>query len=477
MVLGVAMLVAGALDCTDGAEVAGRLLALGAVAIALGLGLRLRTERPEAVGPTAVLAAMLLAFLVAVAWSVVVYLSTGTITGGADAAFESVSGYSTTALTVLDDPQQLPRGVLAWRSVTQWLGGLGAVVALVGLLPELGLGAPEPGRSRSHEHPWRRSNRHLARLLRRLAVVYSLLTVVGVLMLAVAGLGPYDALSVSLTTVSTGGFSDHPESIAHFESAAVEWVVLAGMAVSGASLALLWRGLTGAIGGFLRSAELRAYVVILAGAGAIVVVGTTADSGLTHAGIRDALFSVTSALSTTGHTVTDWTNWSFGPQAVLVVLMAVGSMSASAGGGFSVLRAVTMTSIVRREVLRELDSHRVVAVKVGKQPIGEGIVDRMVGFQILSVLLVTAGAVALAVTGVDLVGAGSGSVAALSTVGPALGDLGPGERAVTGSIAPQLVLMLLMTAGRLEIYPVARAVAAVGARVHDVVGRLRQPSW
>jgi trk system potassium uptake protein TrkH len=419
---------------------------------------------------------MLAVFMVAVAWSMLVYVITGTIVAPVDAAFESIAGFSTTASSVLDDPQEVSRGVLAWRSLTQWLGGLGAIVALVGLLPELGVGAPEPGHSRATEQPWRRSNRHLHRLLRRLAGVYAALTVVGVVVLAGAGLGPYDALSVSLTTISTGGFADHRGSIAHFDSAAVEWVVLGGMAVSGASLALLWRGLSGEISGFLRSTELRAYIMILSVAGGVAVVGTAPEAGLTHTSVRQALFSVTSALSTTGHTVTDWTDWSIGLQTMLLVLMAIGAMSGSAGGGFSVLRAVTMWGIVRREIVRQLDRNRVVVVKVGHRPIGEPVISRMVGFQILSVLLVMTGAVALAATGVDLVGAGSGAVASLSTVGPALGDLGPGRSISAQSLGTQLTLMVLMTAGRLEIYPVARAVSAVGAAGARLIVRVRESS-
>ena len=248
------------------------------------------------------------------------------------------------------------------------------------------------------------------------------------------------------------------------------------MAVSGARLALLWRGLTGAISGFLRSVELRAYIAILVVAGGAAVVGTAPAGGLTHTSVRQALFSVTSVSSTTGHTVTDWTEWGFGLQAMLVGLMAIGAMSGSAGGGFSVLRAVTMGGVVWREIVRQLDPARVLVVKVGRQTIGESVISRMVGFQILSVLFVMTGAVFLAGTGVDLVGAGAGAVSALSTVGPALGDLGPGRSMVGQSLGTQVTLMLLMAAGRLEIYPVARAGAAIGSTAQGLVGRVRTRS-
>jgi len=306
-------------------------------------------------------------------------------------------------------------------------------------------------------------------LLRRLVALYAALTAAGVVLYLAGGMRPFDAVTYAFTTISTGGFSNHPSSIAHFDSAAIEWAAVGGMVLAGSNLALLWRGLRGVTGSVLRSAELRAYGAVVAGGAVVLVLWTAPPGGATDESARHAAFSVASAVSTTGYTVTDWSAWTTGAQILLLALVGVGSMSGSTGGGFRVLRALTLVAYVRREIARQLHPRAVVAVKVGGVPVDEELVSRMVGHQALYVVLAASGAVGLAAFGSDITTSASAAISALATFGPALGDLAPSGGALTLDGGARAVLVVLMLVGRLEIYPLLLGTGAVAA-----VGRARR---
>ena len=207
---------------------------------------------------------------------------------------------------------------------------------------------------------------------------------------------------------------------------------------------------------------------------------TVDGGGDLHDRLRTAAFTATSMVSTTGHWVADWTGWPFGPQLLLLVLMGVGAMSGSMGGGFRVVRALALVSYVWRELRRQLQVRSVQVVRVGDTVIDEDTVDRMVGYQVLFIGTAAAGMAGLALTGEDVLTSLSGAVSTLTTVGPALGDLAPGTPIVGASDATLFVLMALMASGRLELYPVLNFVvsvvtwpwrAATGRWVGRTVGR------
>jgi trk system potassium uptake protein len=438
------------------------LLGTGLAAGGLGALLRARSVLPTLLRTTAVHAAVCGAWLAMIAVGTVAYLSAGTFSDGGlglgwgqlgDAAFESVAGFTTTALSVLRPIEGTPEGVLFWRASTQWIGGLGALLVVVAILPLLGVGGLEvtsrdPGTNRRALSPPR-----LRGALRRLGSAYVTLSVVGVLLFAVSGMRPFDATTYAMTTISTGGFSNHDGSFAFYASPAIDWFAAGGMALAGLNLVMVVSLLSGRPGPLLRSVELRAYAVILLATSAVVTLRTAPEGGPTLDSARNAVFAVTSAVSTTGHVSADWTLWDDGSQVLLLVLVGIGAMSGSAGGGFRITRALTLLGAARREVVRQLHPRSVVAVKVGRASVEDGMVSHLIGYQVSYLLLGGAGAVALAATGLELVTALSGAISALATMGPALGDLGPLSSVADQPPLARLLLCPLMLAGRLEIAP------------------------
>jgi trk system potassium uptake protein TrkH len=230
------------------------------------------------------------------------------------------------------------------------------------------------------------------------------------------------------------------------------------------NLAVVFRSARGlASGTIMRSAELRTFFVLIGGLS--ITVAVVADgAGNSVEQLRGSLFAVVSMLSTTGLWATDWGTWSQGGQTLLMLAAGIGAMSGAIGGGFRVARMLAMLGFIRREVLRQLHPRAVLVVKVGRRTVNEALVDRIVGHQVLYLFVGGIGSVSLAIAGASVLTSLTGAVSALSTVGPAMGELTPGGGAETLSAPARAVLMPLMILGRLELAPVLVGLAAIVVR-------------
>jgi trk system potassium uptake protein len=419
-----------------------------------------------------------------VAWSAVILVSTttyevlGTFAHWDDSIFESVAGFTTTAATVVENPESLSRATLLWRAGTQWLGGLWALLFVVAVLPSIGVGGLDVTEAgQRHSGTSLRSRRTLLQL-RRLSLLYATLTAAGVVLFLIGGMGPFDSITYAATTISTGGFANHAGSFGHFRSATVEWAGFGGMVLGGANLALLFRALRpDSRRTFLRSYELRAYLGVIFVGGLAVALLTESSEGLTHEAIRQSLFHVASAASTTGHFVGGWGEWEIGAQVLLLAIVGVGAMSGSAGGGFRLVRALTMMGYLRRELVLQIHPRAVTPVRVGRRIVSDAVVSRMIGYQAQYLIVAATGAIAVAALGGELVTAMSGAISAIANFGPALGDLVPGAGGVLVLPRPaRAALMPLMFLGRLEIAPVlvgaALAASEIGRRASNLRARV-----
>ena len=292
-----------------------------------------------------------------------------------------------------------------------------------------------------------------------------MLTVAGVVLYLIGGMGPFDAITYSATTISTGGFANHAGSFGHFRSATVEWAGFGGMVLGGANMALLFRGLRrGSPSPLWRSFELRAYASVIVVGGAVIALTTVPDGGLSHESVRRAYFHVASATSTTGHFVSGWGSWEVGPQVLLLAIMGVGAMSGSAGGGFRLVRALALVGYLRRELVLQLHPRAVTPVRVGRRPLSDALVARMIGYQAQYLLVAATGAIVVGAVGAELVTSLSVAISAVANVGPALGDLVPGAGGVLVLTRPaRATLMPLMLLGRLEIAPVLVGATLAGS--------------
>ena len=395
--------------------------------------------------------------------SAIVYLSSGEVDRVDDAFFESVAGFTTTSLTVVD-PEGLSGWLLSWRAATQWLGGAGALVFALVVVPTFG------GQRRLSEVAEGRGRRAVlastwSHTARRVVLAYLGFTAVVIVAYLLAGMGIFDAATFGLTTASTGGFANYRDSFAHFDSAAIEWVAAWAMGLAGMSVAALVWLVRGQVQALWRSTELKLYAGLVLVSTVLVAAWTWTDTDGGTDTIRESFFTVTSSISTTGFRVADWGHWVTAPQILLLVLIGVGSMAGSAGGGFRVLRVIEIVGIVRRELVLQLHPRAVVPVKVSGAVASEASLTRVHNFQILWVLAVAFGVFGIASLGGDLPTAVSGAISALATAGPGLGDLSGFADATVLAAPARGVLMALMFLGRLSIYPV---VVVIGWGVGEV---------
>lgn len=433
-------------------------------------GLLIRGCRtPDRLRSSTAFAGVLATWLTLIAVSTVTYEVLGTFEHLDDSLFESVAGFTTTASSVLDDPERAARGVLAWRAGTQWMGGLAALVFVVAVLPSIGVGGLDVTSAGSRYSGTSLRSRRTTATMRRLLTLYAIFTGAGVVLYLAVGMGPFDAGTYAATTISTGGFANHAGSFSHFESAAVEWAGFGGMVLGGANMALLYRTLRHRdLRGAARSFELRAYLTAIVAGGLIVAGATAPTGGITHESLRQSLFHVASATSTTGHWVgRGWGEWTVGPQVLLLAIMGVGAMSGSCGAGFRQVRALALVGYLRRELVLQLQPRAVAPVRVGRRPVSEELVGRMIGYQVQYIVVAAFGAAVVAAVGASLVTSVTGAISALANVGPALGDLVPGAGGIRVLTRPaRAALLPLMLLGRLEIAPVLVGVglAATNAR-------------
>ena len=432
------------------------LLCLGVGCGALGtLGVR-RLRPPHDPPATATFVAAGSALLTMIAISVAAYLATGTTGSVPDAIFESVAGFCTTNLTVLEGLESLPAGVLFWRALTQWIGGFAALALLVAALPLHVPALVLPGDG--GVLPDRASAPPFGTQVRRLAIVYCTVGVLCAAAYAAAGMGAFDAVGYAFTTTSTGGFGNHDGGLAHFDSVAVDAVASVFMALAGVSAVTLWWAVRGRFRILRRSFELRVYLLVLAAA-ILVVTAWTWDSRGPEA-LRSGALAVTAAMSSTGFEAA-WSDWAWGAQMLIVALIATGGMDGTAGGGFRMRRAIAVARYAYRELVTEIHPHTVHVVKIGRRSVGERPLAMLNGFQILFALSVVAGVFALSLAGMDLWAGAGASVSALATMGPA-----PGVDPATLGAPERGILAVLMLLGRLAFFPllVAAGWALAGTR-------------
>lgn len=384
------------------------------------------------------------------------YLVSGAIPGFVDALFESVSGFTTTGASILPDVEALPRPILFWRSLSQWLGGIGIVVLFVALLSELGPGArflfklevPGPKAEILHSRV-----RATAVALFR---IYLGLSAIQAAVMLVLGASLYDALTHTFSTVSTGGFSPYAASVDHFPPV-LQAVVLVFMLASGVNFALYFLLLSGRNASILRDVELRTYLAVFVVATAVVALDVLLSSATLHGfghTLLDAAFQVASIVTTTGFATADFNRWPGLAQAVLLALMFTGACAGSTSGGMKLIRLLIGWRVAMREIRLTFSPNAVIAIVVGRAPVPESSARAVTALLLLWVLGWGIGALLLSVGDTDIVTASTASLATVSNIGPGLGDVGPLGNFAGFANWQKLVMVLLMWLGRLEFFAI-----------------------
>lgn len=375
--------------------------------------------------------------------------------GPVDAFFNSMAGFTTTGASSVS-PEDLAPSLLLWRSMTQWAGGIGIVVLFVAVAPLVGFGSAQLYAAEAATPVMERLTPRIQDTAKVLAYIYLALTLGGIVALSLAGMGPFDAVNHAMTTVSTGGYSTRTDSIAAFDSWAIELVVVLGMVLSGANFALYFQATQGRFRRAAGNRELLAYLGIILSATVLMTASLYVfdyQKSLVFA-FREALFQSTSLLTGTAFSTADWNTWDPFSQGLLMVLMAIGGCAGSTSGGIKVIRAVLLVRHAAQEAFRMVHPRAVTPLQLGRRVISERLRTAFLGFFFVYVASLLVGTLLISLHQVPL-GTSFGAVfACLNITGTSVGPVGVPEFYAELPSTAKLTLTFFMLLGRLELFTV-----------------------
>ncbi|QQX76994.1 MULTISPECIES: TrkH family potassium uptake protein [Aequorivita] len=396
------------------------------------------------------------------------YIFTGAIPSFTNAFFETMSGYTTTGASILTDIEIIPRGVLFWRSITHWIGGMGIIVLAIAILPLLGIGgmqlfaaeAPGPGGDKLHPR--------ITDTAKRLWLIYVGYTLAETILLKIAGMSFFDAINHSLATLSTGGFSTKNASVAYWnDNPVVQYIIIVFMFLAGSNFVLSYFAFKRKFQKIFQDEEFKMYSAFIIGLTivAALLIYFEADvtlSGIAHpmvwgqfeSAFRHALFQVLTIITTTGFVSADYTMWTPFLTIFFFGMMFLGGCAGSTAGGIKVMRHLIMIKNGVLEFKRTLHPHAILPVRYNRKAVPQPIVFNILGFFILYMLSFIIGTLVFSWIGLDFKTALGGAASTLGNVGPALGDLGPVDNYAYLPDAAKWWSSFLMLIGRLELFTV-----------------------
>jgi len=459
--VGAGILVSALVELIDGGTETIPLLLSGVLWLVVGaLGFQ-ATRMPDRVQILDIFVTVVAAWLGLIAAGAFPYIVSSTFETLDDALFESVSGFTTTGATVLQPIEGTSKGVLFWRSMSQWIGGMGVIVLVVAVLPTIGGGGMDLLVAEAPGPTGERLTPRVQETAKRLWIVYVAFTLCVTIAYLIFGMDLYDAVSHAFTTVSTGGFSPYNGSLGHFDSAAIEWVAIIAMFIAGGSFVLWYKVLRGNPKPLWQSAEFRTYVGLVVAASAFVYLFSGQSDIAVHDAIRNSIFAVLTIVSTTGYGTANFGEWDAAAQGLLLLLMPLGAMAGSTAGGVKIVRLLAVASYAHRETLRQLHPRLVRPVRVGTATIDQEITNRILGFLILSLAIFGSTAMLMLMTGTNLVTGLSAAATSFGNVGPGLDEIGPASNFRAIPRPGRVVALGAMLLGRLEIYPVLLALSVI----------------
>ena len=384
------------------------------------------------------------------------YMLTGSIPGFTDAFFETMSGFTTTGATILQDIEALPKSILFWRMMTHWVGGLGIVFFTVAVFPIFGLNdinlfsAESVGPIRSQLHP------RISVTARWILTIYVALTIFCTIALRMAGMGWFDAVCHAMSTIATGGFSTKQASIAAFNSPLIEYVITFFMFVSGVNLSLLYLAIFRArLMALLRDTEFKTYFMIVAAFSLVISVALffTTDLGV-EGSLRASLFQVVSIQTTTGFATVNYAVWMPLLWLLLCALMFIGACSGSTSGAMKCARISILFKVMWNEFKRIVHPNAVIPVRMTGRIIPSNVQSAILAYTVIYIFMLVAGLFVNMAFGVDFLDAFSLSVASVGNVGPALGNYGPMDSFAPLPAAVKWFSAFQMLVGRLEFFAV-----------------------
>lgn len=382
------------------------------------------------------------------------FVLSGSIPNYIDAVFETVSGFTTTGATILDDIEGLPRGDSFWRMFTHWIGGMGVLVFIMAIMPMSGehsmhiMRAEVPGPTVGKLVPRTKKTASI------LYLIYVCMTALETVLLMCGGMSFYDALLHSFATAGTGGFSTRAASIAAFDSVYIEMVIATFMLLFGVNFNLYFLLLIGRVKDFFKSEELHWFLAIIAAAVLAIAIGIEKMYGGFAVALRHAYFNVTSIISTTGFGTVDFEQWPEYCKWILVLLMFSGACAGSTGGGLKISRIMVLAKAAVAEVKQMVRPRSISRVQLEGKRVDASAVKAISIFFALYIFLLLLCTLLISFDGNDLVTNFTASLSCLSNIGPGLSKVGPTGNFNVFSYPSKIILSFTMLLGRLEIYPV-----------------------
>jgi trk system potassium uptake protein TrkH len=382
------------------------------------------------------------------------YLS-GSIPSYVDAFFETVSGFTTTGATIVNDIEVLPMGILFWRSFTHWIGGMGILVVAVAVLPMMGVGGFHIFKA---ESPGPIADKIVPRIKDTAKILYGtyiIITLVEFILLMLGGMSPFESIVHTFGTLGTGGFSTKNGSVGAFNSSYITIVISIFMIMSGTNFSLYYDIFKGKWKEVVKNSELRLYLSIIT----ICVLVISIDMNINlyrnwFESFKHSLFQVSSIITTTGYTTVDYEKWTTFSKGILFMLMFVGGSAGSTGGSIKVIRILALIKLIKRELTKILHPRAIVSVKFGDKPVSEDTLLNISGFFMLYMLIFIFGSILISLEGIGFMGASSAVAATLGNIGPGFEFVGPTHTYSEFSNASKLLLSFFMLLGRLELFTV-----------------------
>lgn len=376
------------------------------------------------------------------------------------AIFESASGFTTTGASVLSNLEDLPSSLLFWRSISQWIGGLGVVVFFVAVLSFLGAGAKVLfSRESSAQAAELDTARVQSGVLRLMFLYFGLTVACCSALILVGGLDWFEAINHTFTTLSTGGFSTRSGSVADFQSPTIEWIIIIFMAIGGTSFIPMLRFLRGDWSAIGRSSEIKAYYTVILIATGIIAFLLWLDHDFTdnpHEVVRASAFQVLSILTTTGFATADFDLWLPATHIIFLVLMLIGGCSGSTAGGAKVIRVLIGTKISMQQIEKAYRAHVVRPLRINREIVSHDSQETVLVFFVMLGLIAVLGLIGVALfePQLSVAGAVSAVAACLFNIGPGLAEVGPTHNFAFLGQSTQIILSLLMILGRVELFAV-----------------------
>jgi trk system potassium uptake protein TrkH len=396
-----------------------------------------------------------LAWIVTSLFGSLPYLLSGTFNSFTNAYFESMAGFTTTGASVMSDIESVMKGVLFWRSMTQWIGGMGIIVFALAILPFLGTGGMQLFKAEVPEISVDKLRPRIIDTAKALWFIYIALTATDAALLYTAGMNSYEAICHAFTTMATGGFSTRSASIASFQNPSVEYITSLFMFMAGINYSIYFYVFKGNFLKLWKSSEFRFYLSVTVFSTILIMfyLRNSSYDSLTDS-FRYALFQVISIMTTTGYATADFEQWVPLTHVLLVILMFFGGMIGSTGGGIKQVRILLMIKQGYREMYQLIHPRAVTTVKLDDRFLDKEILGSIWGLIFLFLGIITIAIIGMAAIGEDIVTSTTTVISAMCNVGPALGTAGPAENYASIPVIGKWILIFCMLTGRLEVYTV-----------------------